>query len=558
MNNPNRLDRNALQQLFLNASGENCRFDPAALRDFSNIQQSFSNGKLDLNEFMNHVLELTRNVASAAGAAIALFDGDLLTYWAGSGNCESCVGRPVAPTLLVSADAWKNNEILRIEDVELAPPTEADICQQLDAKALLILPIHYEQSVIGVMEVGFGGPHTFQEAEVHAYHWLSEQLESAIAYCAQIEAQQEIAEVPSEGATASLEEVSISAAPTLAMSESEESAFVRCVQTVRRTSELCAAKLASLGAVAIAGAKKLDLSKRGRVLVTSTSEAFSRRLKNLNFQSRWQKIDLEKPSPTVQEKADNSPANQLFAEFSKLLQQANRLASNWKAQASQAILRLKQRARDFTWPKRRSNFPRPAFLASLAEQATNLGKWLQTLEPNKMVSSLSQRAKSFPRPQSERFDATSYGAVLRRKAKDLNWSGRLRDFAPATIAVVLTLVVLMAYRDRSPAKPVESSVRPLPPTSASRTSVPKPSAVTDASSAALQKTVARTARATNNSMKKVRVGTNEVDYISDDVTVRTFTTSKPAVKKKATNGRETNIGDDVTVRYFAPQKAQSR
>ena len=60
-------------------------------------------------------------------------------------------------------------------------------------------------------------------------------------------------------------------------------------------------------------------------------------------------------------------------------------------------------------------------------------------------------------------------------------------------------------------------------------------------------------------VRRVRVGTNEVDYIREDVTVRYFTHPPAPQRKLTADGRVANreiyIGDDVTVRYFTPTPA---
>jgi hypothetical protein len=49
----------------------------------------------------------------------------------------------------------------------------------------------------------------------------------------------------------------------------------------------------------------------------------------------------------------------------------------------------------------------------------------------------------------------------------------------------------------------------------------------------------------------VWVGTKEVEYIGDDVTVRRFTDIPSTKRNRQPNNRIAHIGDDVTVRYFA-------
>jgi DNA-binding winged helix-turn-helix (wHTH) protein len=61
-------------------------------------------------------------------------------------------------------------------------------------------------------------------------------------------------------------------------------------------------------------------------------------------------------------------------------------------------------------------------------------------------------------------------------------------------------------------------------------------------------------------VRRVQAGTNEVDYIGEDVTVRYFTHPLAPQRKPAADGRvlyrEVYIGDDVTVRYFTPIPAK--
>jgi hypothetical protein len=65
-------------------------------------------------------------------------------------------------------------------------------------------------------------------------------------------------------------------------------------------------------------------------------------------------------------------------------------------------------------------------------------------------------------------------------------------------------------------------------------------------------TVAKVKRALPE-FRRIQVGTNEVDYVAEDVTVRIFT---PSPKPRAVPGgrKQANIGEDVTVHYFADNR----
>jgi hypothetical protein len=59
---------------------------------------------------------------------------------------------------------------------------------------------------------------------------------------------------------------------------------------------------------------------------------------------------------------------------------------------------------------------------------------------------------------------------------------------------------------------------------------------------------AKLTTANASAFKRVRIRPDEVDYIAEDVTIRTFST----IRRRHDLENEVRIGDDVTVRYFAP------
>jgi len=56
----------------------------------------------------------------------------------------------------------------------------------------------------------------------------------------------------------------------------------------------------------------------------------------------------------------------------------------------------------------------------------------------------------------------------------------------------------------------------------------------------------------------VRVGNNELDYVTQDVTVRYFTPKHAPQRVLDRNSRVRYISEDVTVRYFTPKPAPQR
>ena len=134
----------------------------------------------------------------------------------------------------------------------------------------------------------------------------------------------------------------------------------------------------------------------------------------------------------------------------------------------------------------------------------------------------------------------------------------------AVTGMIAALVVLAAWiiYDHRPAAPAAASS--LQGESRQTTSAPQaqamvaPSGPSPLSRAPGTRATAHgrdQAGAPNPAFRRVWVGQNEIDYVSEDVTIRHFTTSKPAPLQVQSGYREVQFGKDVTVRYFGTKPA---
>jgi hypothetical protein len=82
--------------------------------------------------------------------------------------------------------------------------------------------------------------------------------------------------------------------------------------------------------------------------------------------------------------------------------------------------------------------------------------------------------------------------------------------------------------------------------------LPKPQPGKDASALQPGSVPAKEANQPVTTLKRVRVGPHEVEYIGQDVTVRIFEDKRPIKRTRMPAGRVSHYGDDVTVRYFTP------
>lgn len=212
---------------------------------------------------------------------------------------------------------------------------------------------------------------------------------------------------------------------------------------------------------------------------------------------------------------------------------------------------LALRAKTRTWLNRWRTSTQAAAreLSSVFKQkAFSVTQRAKTLTwPNRWRTSAQAAAAQF----SSVFKRTASSAtMLTQRAKNLNWPTRRRNIALTAVAVVLAFT-LIAYRGRGPAKSWESSTLPSA-RAIDQIQVPKPLPGKVASAAQTVPVPPKGTAHARTALRRVRVGPNEVDYIGEDVTVRTFTDRSPAKRTRVPAHRIAHIGDDVTVRYFTP------
>jgi hypothetical protein len=147
------------------------------------------------------------------------------------------------------------------------------------------------------------------------------------------------------------------------------------------------------------------------------------------------------------------------------------------------------------------------------------------------------------------------GATAVRQPPRRSFMGdlRLKAVAAAAVAIALGLVSWITFDEHRILTMHDSALRR--PTAVGQHVLQitaKPSAASRAFGPHNGAGRTEPAKAARSPFKRVRVGSNEVDYISEDVTIRRFMTKASPPHVRGAN-QQFNIGDDVTVRYF-PQK----
>src|SRR5580704_14039595 len=212
---------------------------------------------------------------------------------------------------------------------------------------------------------------------------------------------------------------------------------------------------------------------------------------------------------------------------------------------------ITRRAKSLNWPRRLPSSV-PATPGQLP--ASRLRASLRTFAQRAKALTWPNRWRNSVPTAIEELQSVSKRAALlvttfTRQARHFKWPNRSRTFAVAAT---------MAYRHRGPSGSLESATLPKSAPDNQQPPVFKPLPGKGRSGAYTATIPAKGAGPARTAFKRVRVGPNEVDYLADDVTVRTFS-DKVAVKRaRVSEGRIAHIGNDVTVRYFTVPPTPTR
>jgi TonB family protein len=123
----------------------------SCLSEIADLQSAISAEELDCEAALNLIVRRMMELTRATGAAIALRDGDDVVCRASSGNAPD-VGVRLSPTSL-SGECFQAGSIVMLEDSEVDPRVNPELCRQLNFRSLLVLPIMSGREIIGIAEV---------------------------------------------------------------------------------------------------------------------------------------------------------------------------------------------------------------------------------------------------------------------------------------------------------------------------------------------------------------------------------------------------------------------
>jgi putative methionine-R-sulfoxide reductase with GAF domain len=136
---------------------------------------------LNLEPAISAITERAQHLTGATGAAIALRAGDEIVCRARAGRTAPDLGVRLQTDAGISAEAVRSGEVMLCHDAERNPRVDLASCRRLGVRSILVSPLRYYRTTLGVFEVLSSSASAFDERDVATMQLLSSMMVAAIS-----------------------------------------------------------------------------------------------------------------------------------------------------------------------------------------------------------------------------------------------------------------------------------------------------------------------------------------------------------------------------------------
>ncbi|HZZ16252.1 MAG TPA: GAF domain-containing protein, partial [Candidatus Sulfotelmatobacter sp.] len=148
---------------------------------------------LGLDAAMAVVAERVARITHSSGAAIALLDGKIVRYRAGTGAPALPIGSETPLDTAVCLASIRTGKVIRSEDVNTEFLFDPELCRQRGILSLLSVPIYHDGDIVGALELYFDRIGGFAEQDIHTCQLMAGLVTEAIGRDADLKLQNSMA-----------------------------------------------------------------------------------------------------------------------------------------------------------------------------------------------------------------------------------------------------------------------------------------------------------------------------------------------------------------------------
>ena len=144
------------------------------------LQREISSQGLEGDAALALIVERTRSLTRADGAAIVAGDSRWMTCRASSGSAPP-VGADLRPESGLSGECVRTGVTVRCEDTELDPRVDREACRSINLRSAVIVPLFARGNVSGLVEVLYASPRGFDGRDVLLLRRMADLVSATLA-----------------------------------------------------------------------------------------------------------------------------------------------------------------------------------------------------------------------------------------------------------------------------------------------------------------------------------------------------------------------------------------
>lgn len=137
------------------------------------VQTEVAQQRMDMSNIMDIVVQRTQIITGADGASVELIEKNELVYSAASGMAEKFLGLRLNIENSLSGECIKMRVPLISNDIEKDERVNKNACRQIGIQSMIVMPLIYEDSVVGVLKVLSGHAEHFNEEDIMILELMS-------------------------------------------------------------------------------------------------------------------------------------------------------------------------------------------------------------------------------------------------------------------------------------------------------------------------------------------------------------------------------------------------
>ena len=147
--------------------------DKDKLLEVIKLQTEVAQQGMDMANIMDIVVQRTQLITNSDGASVELIERKELVYSAVSGTAEKFLGLRLDIDNSLSGECISMRIPLISNDIELDDRVNKNACRKIGIRSMIVLPLIYNNTVVGVLKVLSGKVNHFDEEDIKILELMS-------------------------------------------------------------------------------------------------------------------------------------------------------------------------------------------------------------------------------------------------------------------------------------------------------------------------------------------------------------------------------------------------